>query len=187
MSSDTYIPDFMEPGPNYIPPSSGLIIGQAMYPAPSFDMLLPTRAAADRLVEHYFRAVHPVARCLHKPSFEAEYMAFWSEVSSSIEPRASTQALMFAVMFSAAASLDETVAVEGFGMDRKTLVNNLKVGVETALCKASFLRTTRVDTLQAFVVYLVSCRPLPPIDWSKPSCTVAVFLFRWLTHSAPDP
>jgi hypothetical protein len=42
------------------------------------------------------------------------------------------------------------------------LIDHMKVATECALGKANFLRTTRVDTMQAFIMYLVSelCRTL---------------------------
>jgi len=155
-SPDGSVPDFMQPGPTYIQPSTGLIFGHSPHnPSPQLDLLLPPRATCDQLMDQYFRAVHPVARCVHKPSFREDYLSFWDEVCSNVEPRASTQALMFAVMFSAAASLDEEDAIQRFGLDRQVLVNNLKLAAETALCKASFLRTTRTETVQALIIYLV--------------------------------
>lgn len=69
---------------------------------------------------------------------------------------------MFSVMFSAAASLGEKEAVDRFGRDKRVLVGNLQIGAEAALCKASFLRTTRTETVQALVIYLV-CNLLPGV------------------------
>ncbi|PKS10550.1 hypothetical protein jhhlp_002304 [Lomentospora prolificans] len=158
-SPDRSVPEFMQPGPTYIPPSGGLLFGQTTHSAAQLDLLLPSRATCDQLMDQYFRAVHPVARCLHKPTFREDYLTFWDEACSNIEPRVSTQAVMFAVMFSAAASLNEKDTIQRFGLDRQVLVNNLKIAAETALCKASFLRTTRTETVQALVIYLLPlCR-----------------------------
>lgn len=148
--------EFMPPAPSSIQPSSELVFGGQTHPPMSLDMMLPAKTISDGLVEQYFRAVHPVARCVHRPSFQAEYQVFWDAVYSNVEPRSSTQALVFAIMFSAAVSLGDDAAVQTFGHDRDTLLKNLKTGVETTLCQASFLRTTRVETLQALTIYLVS-------------------------------
>lgn len=147
---------FIPPGSTSIQPTSELIFGRQAHPPMSLDMMLPAKAICDGLMEQYFRAVHPVARCVHRPSFQAEYQAFWDTVYSNVEPRPSTQALIFAIMFNAAVSLGDDAAVQSFGHDRDTLLNNLKTGVESTLCQASFLRATRVETLQALIIYLVS-------------------------------
>jgi hypothetical protein len=106
-------------------------------------------------MQRYFTAVHPVARCVHLPSFKAQYAAFWDEVRNNYEPRPSIQAVVFAAWFSAAVSLDEAVIHGEFGLDKPSMVDSLKVGCEAALSKANFLRTTRVETMQAFVMYMV--------------------------------
>jgi hypothetical protein len=106
------------------------------------------------LMQRYFDAVHPIARCVHRPSLEMQYATFWEDVALGIEPRPSVQALVFAAWFSAAVSLDEARA-QTYGFSRANLVENMKIGTEAALSKANFLRTTRVETMQAFVMYMV--------------------------------
>ena len=43
-----------------------------------------------------------------------------------------------------------------FGVTKDGLVDNFRQGTESALARANFLRTTKLETLQAFVMYLVS-------------------------------
>jgi hypothetical protein len=116
---------------------------------------LPAKATGDRLLQRYLDAVHPVARCLHWPSFEVQYENFWRDVAANYEPRPSVQAVVFAAWFSAAVSLDEPTIIHEFGSTKGTLLELLKLGTETALSKANFLRTTKVETLQALVMYMV--------------------------------
>jgi hypothetical protein len=133
-------------------------MGQAAS-APSFEHLLPTRGAADRLIQQYFDCVHPVARCVHRPTFQVQYAEFWNHVYQNIEPRPSLQALVFGAMFSASISMDENTASQEFGRTQKSLYEACKLGTESALSKANFLRTTRFETMQAFVMYLLPlCR-----------------------------
>jgi hypothetical protein len=148
------IPDFLRPGPEYIPPSSGFFFGLTV-DTPSLEHLLLPRLTTDRLIQHYFLAVHPIARAVHRQSFEADYQSFWDEVYRNYEPRPSLQAVVFAAMFSAAVSMDEPM-INQFGFTKVALIDRLKLGTETALSKASFLRTTRVETMQAFIMYMVS-------------------------------
>ncbi|KAK2058697.1 fungal-specific transcription factor domain-containing protein [Colletotrichum caudatum] len=157
-SSNDSIPDFLRPGESYIPPSSGFFFGHSPE-ALSLDRRLPQKEAADRLIQQYFQAVHPVARCVHRSSFENEYRNFWDDVYSNIEPRASIQAIMFAAWFSAAVSMDDPTVRELFGVTKANLIERMKADTERALGKANFLRTTRVETMQAFIMYMLPlCR-----------------------------
>ncbi|KAK3943605.1 putative transcriptional regulatory protein-like protein 12 [Diplogelasinospora grovesii] len=147
----TRMPDFLMPGATYIPPTSGVFFGQGIR-SPDLVKLLPTRSDGDHLMQRYFEAVHPIARCAHWPSLKASYATFWSDVGNGVEPRASIQAVIFAAWFSAAVSMDEAEIHTDY-------VQFMKMGAETALSRANFLRTTRVETLQAFVMYLLPlCR-----------------------------
>ena len=165
--TDSPVQGLAHQGSTHMQPSCELLVGGQVHQHMSLDMVLPTKAICDGLVKQYFRAVHPVAMCVHRPSFREDYQVFWDGVYSSIKPRPSTQAVIFAVMFSAAVSLDGDVAVQRFGHDRDTLVKNLKTGIESALSQASFLRATRVESLQALIIYLVSpsqALPTPRLD-----------------------
>lgn len=93
---------------------------------------------------------------IHRPSFETDYEAFWDEITLGIEPPGSLQALVFAVFFCAIVSMNEATIARDFGAMKANLVENFKLGTETALARANFLRTTKVQTLQALVIYLVS-------------------------------
>jgi hypothetical protein len=123
---------------------------------PSFINFLPTRDVGDRLLQQYWDAVHPIARCVHRPSFEGQYASFWQNIANYYEPPPPLQSLVFAAWFTAAVSLDEARAEPEYGFTKQYLIEHMKVGIECALGKANFLRTTRVDTLQAFIMYMVS-------------------------------
>jgi hypothetical protein len=155
-ASDMSIPDFLRPSAQYIAPTSGFFFGQVME-QPSLLSFLPHRAAADRLITQYFLSVHPIAPCTHRPTLENIYSTFWDEVLAGYEPRPSMQAIVFAAMFSGAVSMDESdVLRELGGYEKGTWMTNMRVGTETALSKANFLRTTRIETMQAFTMYMVS-------------------------------
>lgn len=170
LSPDAPLPDFLRPSSTYLAPSSGLFFGGqglGINGLPSLESLLPAREAGDYLLRQYFTAVHPVARTVHRPSFEADYQTFWEEVMANYEPRASQQAIVFAAWFSAAVSLDETRVQQDFGLTKDALIERFKIGTETALSKAKFLKTTRVETIQAFVMYMVSS-PMNPASLPYP-------------------
>jgi hypothetical protein len=147
--------EWLKPGPAYIMPSSGFFFGTGNTQGSLIDFL-PSRLAADRLIKQYFDCVHPICQILHRPTFEKEYETFWDEVTLGIEPPNSVQTVVFAAMFSGVVSMDEGNVYRDFGVSKGSLLNNFKMGTETALSRASFLRTTKIETLQAFVMYLVS-------------------------------
>ena len=116
---------------------------------------LPSKLAADRLLSQYWFAVYPIARIVHRPSFERRYENFWNEVQMGIEPLGSLQAIVFAAMFSGVVSMPEEIITRDFGTSKKALMENFQRGTETALARANFLRTTKIETLQALVMYMV--------------------------------
>ncbi|AEO53530.1 hypothetical protein MYCTH_98955 [Thermothelomyces thermophilus ATCC 42464] len=147
------LPDFLKPGESYLAPSSGFMFGQ-FTESPALLELLPPRELGHRLMRRYFEAVHPIARCVHRPSLEAIYASFWNDVGHYIEPRASVQAIVFAAWFNAAVSADDTFCRD-YKCTRAQLVQHMKIATETALSKAGLLSTTRFETLQGFVMYLL--------------------------------
>ncbi|KAI9745166.1 MAG: hypothetical protein M1818_001444 [Claussenomyces sp. TS43310] len=150
--------EYLKPGPSYIIPASSFLFAPGPPSALLFDFL-PSRLAADRLIEQYFVAVHPICRIVHRPIFNMEYEAFWEALSSGIEPVASVQTVIFAAMFSGVVSMDEAIVLRDFGVPKTSLADNLKLGAETALGRANFLRTTKVRTLQGLTMFLIPmCR-----------------------------
>lgn len=146
------------PGPNYMPPASSFFFPNTVASS-SFGDFLPTRTVADQLFAQYLLAVHPVARLCFRPALDRQYVLFWDNFDRAQSPPAPVQALIFAAMFSAAVSLSEPLALQLTGMPKQSLVDQLQTTTEMSLSRARFLQTTRLDTLQAFVMYLVPlCR-----------------------------
>ncbi|TPX26062.1 hypothetical protein DIZ76_011521 [Coccidioides immitis] len=148
---------YFEPSASYVAPRSAMFFdGSQRYMLADF---LPTRVAGDRLLQQYWEAVHPIAKIAHRQTFEKQYNDFWINVSNGVEPAFSLQALVFAAMFSAVVSMSEDIILSTFGVPQKRLIENFQLGTEMALSKANFLKTTKVQTLQALVMYLIPmCR-----------------------------
>lgn len=149
-SSKSYI----GPGPDYIAPASSFFFPGTNMSSTLVDYL-PSKTAADALMSQYFLAVHHMCRTVHRPTLEAQYTLFWREIAVGNEPVPSFQAIVFAAMFSGAVSMDEQQILQSFGTTKASLVDSLRSGTEFALSKANLLRTTKLDTMQAFVMYLV--------------------------------
>ncbi|KAG9962313.1 hypothetical protein KCU61_g4725, partial [Aureobasidium melanogenum] len=145
---------FLNPGPDFIVPSSNLF-----FPDPVTAYFLPPRHVADRLITQYLNAVHPVARLVHQPTFESQYNLFWSNLSNGTITPAPIQAILFAAMFSAAVSLSDDAAASFSEMSKHSLVDRLREMTEFMLSRANLLRTTKIDTMQAFIMYMLPlCR-----------------------------
>ena len=136
-------------------PSSGFFFGSSGRGASLIDFL-PSRQAADKLIKQYFECVHPICQLVHRPTFEREYDTFWDEVNLGIEPPHSVQTIVFAALFSGVVSMDDPIIIREFGVSKASLIDNFKLGTETALSRANFLRTTKIEVLQSFVMYLVN-------------------------------
>lgn len=145
---------YIGPGPDYIAPAASFFFPGTNVNTTLLDYL-PTKTAADQLIAQYFDAVHYVARIVHRPTLEAQYTLFWGSIATGSEPAPSMQAIIFAAMFSAAVSMDDGQITRRFGTSKASLIDSLRSGSEMALAKANFLRTTKVDTMQAFVMYLI--------------------------------
>ena len=76
-------------------------------------------------------------------------------MSRGLEPSPSLQALVFAAMFSGVSSMTEHTVLNTFGVPQKNLIENFQLGTEMGLGKANFLRTTKTETMQALVMYMV--------------------------------
>lgn len=114
--------EWLKPSPAYIMPSSGFFFGIGGQGGASLIDFLPSRLAADRLIKQYFGFVHPICKILHRPTFEKEYDSFWDEVSLGIEPPNSVQTIVFAAMFSAVVSMDESTIIRDFGVSKSSMI-----------------------------------------------------------------
>ncbi|KIH87627.1 hypothetical protein SPBR_04611 [Sporothrix brasiliensis 5110] len=158
MSDSPPIPDFLRPSNDYIPPSSGALFGH-LTAVPAVQNLLPSSWICDFLKNTYFTNVHPIASCLHQPTFEQQFSEFLLLVGRGRQPRRPRQALVLAVLFSGVVAADEQAIAVQFNVRKIDLVGIVKYGVEASLGMANLLRTTSVEAMQAFVIYLVAlCR-----------------------------
>lgn len=147
----------MSPGIDCVAPSPNLLFGPG---ADDSTLLtcLPNRVLVDKVLAHYWQVVDIIVRTVHRPSFERDYQTFWKNVSIRVENRPSFQALLFSVLLISIISIPEEKVLADFGVEKQSLVDSFIQGTESALARAHLLRTTKLETLQAFVTYLVSIR-----------------------------
>lgn len=122
---------------------------------------LVSRNTADKLLERYWESVHPVARVIHRPSFAQRYETLWEAVEEGHKDKIvpSLSAIVLSVLLSAVVSMSDTQVWTLCQVSREELKNKLKLGTEAALGRAQLLSSSKIETLQAFVAYLVSFYP----------------------------
>lgn len=118
---------------------------------------LPSRKISDRLLDHYWISVHPVARILHRPSFAQRYETLWEAIDNGNQDQLAPSliSIVLSVLFSAVVSMSDAQVWETYGTPHEELKSRLKSGVELSFGKARLLNTSKIETLQAFVAYLV--------------------------------
>ncbi|KAL8754338.1 MAG: hypothetical protein Q9199_004409 [Rusavskia elegans] len=136
---------------------------------PSLDLLLPatqlstkvdiyyfiTQPELDMLYHQYFRAVHPLAHVLHKPTFDRQFYRSCLSQDPSSTPTRSFTALVLALCFAAAVSLSMSQPQVQFQTTKTALVDRLKLASEQALVAAQHMKSLKLETLQAFAIYLI--------------------------------
>ena len=139
--------------PDYIAPS---LFSHTLQVTQNIYRGLRSKEIADSIMEQYWECVHPVACIVHRPSFQARYDIFWSNVSRGLKNTPeSTQALVYAALFAGVVSMDaETVRIV-LGGEREEWVKDLEKATAISLGRAHVIRTAKPETMQAFVMYLV--------------------------------
>ncbi|KAL2051030.1 hypothetical protein ABVK25_008624 [Lepraria finkii] len=165
--SDYELPYYHQLNPDYSPswhdstlkPPSGLLFSASQCP-PEWDNYFPSREEIHILYHQYYAAVDPLAHLIHKPSFDTECFSF-SSFLPTLEPApASFRALLLAVCLAAAVSLSPMQSQLQLGIAKQNeLVGKLKVATEKALVDANYMKSIKVQTLQAFTIYMIpQCR-----------------------------
>ncbi|CAD6573709.1 MAG: hypothetical protein ASARMPREDX12_006213 [Alectoria sarmentosa] len=152
-------PKVLDPDPTYIAPSlfsHGLQVNQSIHE------VLPSQDFADRIMEHYWECVHPVACIVHRASFQERYDLFWYNASRrGKDTPESTQALVYAALFAGVVSMDAETVREELGGEREEWVKTLERATAISLGRAHVIRTEKPETIQAFVMYLIPmCRDI---------------------------
>ncbi|KAL4904771.1 hypothetical protein BDW74DRAFT_185366 [Aspergillus multicolor] len=149
---------YFGPGPSFIPPQSGLFFSQSNQNPFIMDWFT-RRPMADALLTQYWEAVHPIVRIVHRPSIIRRYQMFWEALEARRKPPASLRALISSMFFVAVVGMSSSRVMHQFGIPQQILQNQLQSETENALKDARLLSTTRLETIQAFILYLIPmCR-----------------------------
>jgi hypothetical protein len=108
-----------------------------------------------RLWQAYLDNVNPLLKVSHAPSLQARVIDAAGRIASLGD--ANFEVLLFGIYCSAVTSVDtECEAV--FGEARDGLLARFRFGCRQALLSAAFLRTTNLECLTGFFLYLISMR-----------------------------
>ena len=146
---------------------------EATSPTQSFDIVLfgvssfainpsiiepPPESSIYILLNTYIRRVDPLYKIMHIPSLRTLLLAETNDLWNPLSIAAS-DALRFAVYFTALCTLDETECQDIFHQDKIGIRDRFRLVAEIMLSRANLQTTRDITVLQAFAVYLVSFYP----------------------------
>ena len=99
--------------------------------------------------------IAPVMKLLHNPSTESLVIAASKDLDHINKP---TEALVFAIYFSAVISLTENDCIALLGIERPAALRKYRFACEQALARAGFLNTQDILVLQAMLLFLTAVR-----------------------------
>ena len=107
-----------------------------------------------QLWQTYITNVNPLLKLSHTSSLQKLIISAGAKPANIPKP---LEALMFAIYFSAVTSMTADEVQTEFGEDRTILLAKYHSATQQALVNAGFMRSNEIMTLQAFLLYLVSC------------------------------
>ncbi|KAI4205936.1 MAG: hypothetical protein LQ350_000121 [Teloschistes chrysophthalmus] len=117
------------------------------------------RNELDMLYHQYFKAADPLAHLVHKPTFDRQFCRMMLGQHPSKTATKSFTALVLAMCFAAAVSLTNSQPQVHFQTNKAALVEKLKLATERALTAAQHMKSVKLETMQAFTIYLIpQCR-----------------------------
>lgn len=133
--------------------AGAMLFGSSCYSDEALADLYPVAAHSFILWQAYLDNVHKLCMIIHPPSFQRAVESAAINVRSV--PK-STLALLFSIHVFAVASMNNAECEKKLHQPRMPLLTRLKTATRQALIKASFVRSSDITTLTAFVNFLVS-------------------------------
>ncbi|KAF4444796.1 hypothetical protein F53441_11054 [Fusarium austroafricanum] len=133
--------------------------------------LHPLPAQGSFLWQIYLENIEPLVKVLHIPTMSR----LMTQVRrGEHELRPGDEALVFAIYYSAVASMEKQEVEANLGASQSHFISQFRFALEQALAKANLLTTTNMAMLQAFVIYLtaVKCHDDSKFAWTLTSLCV---------------
>jgi Fungal specific transcription factor domain len=115
----------------------------------------PSHNDAMKLWVVHVQNVEPVCKVLHIPT-TARMVEQVSQQPANASK--SHECLLFAIYYFAVFSMTDEDCLREFGQSQATLMSQYQDAVRQALINASWLRTTEMSVMQAFVLFLIAVR-----------------------------
>lgn len=124
----------------------------------------PTHAHALFLWQRHVESVEPLCKILHIPSVTAMLEAVSKQPGQASKAE---ECLLFSIYHFAVYSLTETECQQHLEQSRASLLERFHACARQSLINAHFLKTTEMMILQAYTLFLLSCRSFydPPTYW----------------------
>lgn len=117
----------------------------------------PSLSVLTKLKDVYVDTIDAIMKILHIPSF---WTSLQNALNNPSRMSKSMEALMFTFCFATVSTLEEDDCQKILGGPRSTMMAQHRVLARHALVNAGFLHTCSPTTLQAFLLFIVSCRSL---------------------------
>lgn len=148
-----------DPLPSDEEPGNEADPGYLLFGRPSSDRELrrqyPPPEVVDILWQTYIRNVNPILKVLHLPSFQCVVQMSKNDLSKISKGQL---ALLFSIFHFAVTSMDPESFEGMFTQPRDFLLNRFRSLTQQALLNVSFLQSSDIATLQAYVHYLLATR-----------------------------
>ncbi len=130
----------------------GFLVGSP-FSETSLTSLHPSPVHIFRLWQIFLDRINPLTKILHAPTIQQRILEASGDLGNVSK---SVEALMFSIYYFAATSLTAEESMTLFSQEQTSLTIRYKHAVHQALVNASFLKSSDIITLQAFVLYLVT-------------------------------
>lgn len=127
----------------------------------SLKFLHPPPVKIFRLWQVFLNNVNPLTKIVHAPTLQEHLIQAMGDLETVT---ANTEALMFAIYYSAIVSLDDGACQNILGDTRVATLSKYSAAVKQALANAKLLRTSSLMVLQALTLYLLSIRQFTDHD-----------------------
>lgn len=135
-----------------VDPSCDLIMGISAGKNVSLATLHPSAGILRQLWRIYLDNVNPLSKVTHRPT-TAKLIDRACDAPHSLDK--ADEVLLFSIYLSAVASLTANECQRTLGEPRRTLLTRYEKVCREALVRSKFLRTSNLQVLSGFVMYLV--------------------------------
>ena len=121
----------------------------------SLRLFHPSLSQAVALFSIFTESVAPLVRVFHMPTLSQIY---WDTIASLDSLDKNTEALLFAIYYSAVISIGQDQCMSILGVTREVALENNRFAIEQAMARANLLNTQSMVLLQAAVLFLTALR-----------------------------